>query len=236
MNLSKCELQSLWSAFGYAEQKTQKRSVIIKSTTIIIAKAQGRQELWDFRKSETTRVHKCMAVAVVKFIIFPICLMHTYAHCASAWQLIWQRNQAKNMMSCRLTTPGINIYVKARRPRRVIITLCRPKCSILKSYVFFLLIIALALAAAGIIFNVQTQNRTNWRKRGEKNTVCMVWKQKQRLRKGSVQSKASGDMVGVRRVSMDDNEEWVHGVGLRDRAGCRKQLTHSAGESLCPAR
>lgn len=88
------------------------------------------------------RVHKCMAVAVqVKFIIFPICLMLTYAHHASAWQLIWQKNQAQNVMTCRLTTPSINIYREARRPRRVIITLRRPECSILQSeillFIFF---------------------------------------------------------------------------------------------------
>lgn len=119
------------------------------------------------------RVQKCMAVAVqVKFIVFPICLMHTYAHHASVWQLIWQRNQAHNVTTCRLPTTDINIYKEARRPRRVIITLCRPEYSILESEILFLIEDTVEGGASHCVWRCEMK----WSGSGEGVWVLMIMK------------------------------------------------------------
>lgn len=102
-----------------------------------------RQEVQDLKFQSLRGFRSARLCAVqVKFIIFPICPMHTYAHHASVWQLIWQRSQAQNVPICRLSTPGIHIYrAKTRRPRSAIITLCRPECSIHQLETVFFVII-----------------------------------------------------------------------------------------------
>lgn len=119
-----------------------------------------RHQLWDYWDFEACGFRSTWLLLWDKFIIFPICLMHTYAHHASIWQLIWQRNQAQNMMSCRLTTPSININREVRRPRRVIITLHRPTQSILKSDILCFTTITTIGNITGAIWKVYNVRRT----------------------------------------------------------------------------